>query len=289
MSIAPLVQPRAQGLTGSSTEAGMATDPLREVSQQLEAVFLQTLFEEMAKTVGSNELFPEAPGRQMYEQWFRREVASDYSSAGGVGLADMVYAQLSQDGGPTDGMDPTAVARTVGDLQHGGDLDVVWRQARAAGTGGSGSSGGWATDRGQGHGRTGVVPAEGRLTSQFGHRTHPVTGHADFHRGVDLAVPVGSAVRSPFAGTVVEVGEDPHLGRFVKVEHAGGYRSLFAHLSRADVAPGAWVGKGEKLAESGNTGRTTGPHLHYGLYRDGEPVDPSPYLSGLSDGYPPAR
>ncbi|HJL41555.1 MAG TPA: peptidoglycan DD-metalloendopeptidase family protein [Myxococcales bacterium LLY-WYZ-16_1] len=244
---------------------------LRDAAAQLEAVFLQSLFDEMAKTVETSDLFPEAPGREMYRQWFRKEVAQDFAKAGGVGLSDMIHAQLA------DAPDPMGRVR---DLQHRLQPKSVPKGADGAGALGPSALG---LPPPSGGPRRGGPPAAGPVTSAFGPRMHPVTGRADHHNGVDVAVPVGSPVRSPFSGTVVEVGEDPNLGVFVKVEHAGGYRSLFAHLSEARVQVGAWVSGGQQVAESGNTGRSTGPHLHYGLYRNGEPVDPRQLIHGLSE------
>jgi murein DD-endopeptidase MepM/ murein hydrolase activator NlpD len=122
------------------------------------------------------------------------------------------------------------------------------------------------------------LPVPGVISSGFGPREHPVLGHADDHRGVDIAAPVGTPVRVPYAGRVHEVGENPALGRYVIVEHEGGYRSVFGHLSESTLEAGAPVRVGDVVARSGNTGRSTGPHLHYGLYRNGRAVDPTPHL-----------
>ena len=97
---------------------------LRDAAAQLEAVFLQSLFDEMAKTVETSDLFPEAPGREMYQQWFRKEVAQDFAKAGGVGLSDMIHAQLA------DAPDPMGRVR---DLQHRLQPDSVPKGADGAG------------------------------------------------------------------------------------------------------------------------------------------------------------
>lgn len=94
------------------------------------------------------------------------------------------------------------------------------------------------------------------------------------HPGLDVAVPTGSYVRSVESGVVLEVGRDPVYGRFVRVRHSGGYASLYGHASRLFVQPGDSVSGGEVLGLSGNSGRSTAPHLHVEVRREGEAVDP---------------
>lgn len=116
------------------------------------------------------------------------------------------------------------------------------------------------------------------MTSGYGPRVHPVTGREEVHAGVDLAVPIGTPVRAPYAGRVTKVERDPHLGLHVVVEHRGGYSSLYAHLSDTDLSVGQRVDAAATLGSSGRSGRTTGPHLHFALYRHGEPVDPARWI-----------
>ncbi len=99
------------------------------------------------------------------------------------------------------------------------------------------------------------------------------------HPGLDIAVPVGSYVRSSGAGVVVEAASDEVYGSYVRLEHAGGFRSLYAHNSWTFVGAGDSVEAGEVIALSGNTGRSTAPHLHLEIERDGERVDPLPFVS----------
>lgn len=94
------------------------------------------------------------------------------------------------------------------------------------------------------------------------------------HPGIDLAVPSGSYIRAVGRGTVAERGEDPVYGLFVVVAHAGGYRSLYAHASVITVEPGRDVVAGEVLGLTGSSGRSTAPHLHLEITREGEHVDP---------------
>lgn len=94
------------------------------------------------------------------------------------------------------------------------------------------------------------------------------------HPGIDIAVPIGSPVRASGGGTVLQTGDDPEYGIFVLLEHPEGLQSMYGHLSRAAVAPGQAVDAGEVVGLSGNTGRSSAPHLHFEIRRDGKAIDP---------------
>lgn len=98
------------------------------------------------------------------------------------------------------------------------------------------------------------------------------------HPGVDVAVPIGVPVRASGGGTVLQAGEDPEYGTFVLVEHPEGYQSKYGHLSRTTVAAGQMVEAGVVIGLSGNTGRSSAPHLHFEIRRGTEPIDPRTML-----------
>lgn len=100
------------------------------------------------------------------------------------------------------------------------------------------------------------------------------------HVGLDIAVPSGSYIRAAGAGVVEESGEDREYGRYVRIAHGDGLRSLYAHASWVFAAKGDSVEAGEVIALSGNTGRSTAPHLHLEIEQEGELVDPLPWVSG---------
>lgn len=111
--------------------------------------------------------------------------------------------------------------------------------------------------------------------SQRGFVTQPlVQGDGGRHPGMDVAVPSDTYVRAAGAGVVVDVGEDPVYGRFVSLDHGGGYRSLYGHASETLVELGQRVRRNEVIALSGSTGRSTAPHLHFEILLNGEPLDP---------------
>ena len=118
------------------------------------------------------------------------------------------------------------------------------------------------------------IAIEHRVTSPWGDRMHPVMKKKMFHNGVDLSVPVGTPLYSAQDGEVVVIGSDDRSGKFVVIEHGHGVRTAYCHLSEIPVKKGAKVKKGELFAKSGNTGRSTGPHLHFIVRISGDTVDP---------------
>lgn len=127
----------------------------------------------------------------------------------------------------------------------------------------------------------GMPLALARITSDFGHRPNPFgKGHV-FHRGIDMAAPVGTPVQAVATGTVITAKRDRSYGEFVVIDHHNGYRTLYAHNSKLLVRAGDRVKVGQQIAKVGSTGQSTGPHLHFEIHRDGKRVDPSPYLTVL--------
>jgi len=119
-----------------------------------------------------------------------------------------------------------------------------------------------------------IWPVRGRITSGFGFRRCPFTGVRQFHTGIDIGAPTGTPVRAAMAGRVARVGYDRVFGNTVVINHHSGYRTLYAHLSVIRVRPGANVQTGERIGDVGSTGLSTGPHLHFTVYRHGTMVNP---------------
>ncbi|MCC7157519.1 MAG: M23 family metallopeptidase [Bryobacterales bacterium] len=122
-------------------------------------------------------------------------------------------------------------------------------------------------------------PVEGRLMSYYGQRSDPLNGGDAFHSGLDISVPMGTQVRASADGIVMSAGFDGGYGRLIVVDHGGGLRTYYAHLSRIDVIPGMEVRRGQVIAASGASGRVTGPHLHYEVRRNGFPLNPRLYMT----------
>ncbi len=117
-----------------------------------------------------------------------------------------------------------------------------------------------------------------RITSDYGLRSNPMGHGVEFHNGIDFEANIGTAVHATADGVVESAGPRAGYGNCVILDHAFGYRSLFGHLSKVLVKPGQKVKRGEVIALSGNTGRSTGPHLHYTLYYGAKTIDPEPYV-----------
>ena len=114
----------------------------------------------------------------------------------------------------------------------------------------------------------------GKITSKFGNRNHPVLKSVKFHRGVDIAVSIGTPVYSGIKGRVTFAGRKGNYGNLVEIEGNDRIKVRYAHLNSIDVVTGQKVSDGEKVAETGNTGMSTGPHLHYEIIIDENPVNP---------------
>ena len=114
-----------------------------------------------------------------------------------------------------------------------------------------------------------------RISSHFNpRRVHPVTGRIGPHNGTDFATPNGTRVLSTGDGVVTRVGNHPYAGRYVDIKHGGQYKTRYLHLQRVLVRRGQSISRGQVIARSGNSGRSTGPHLHFELHVNGRPVDP---------------
>lgn len=122
-------------------------------------------------------------------------------------------------------------------------------------------------------------PGNGRLTSHYGWRTHPIYGDRRFHAGIDLGGGYGAPVLATESGVVIYAGSASGYGTLVVVSHGGGVSSAYAHNSAILVREGQSVSRGQTLARIGNVGNSTGPHLHFEIRRNGDPVDPLGYVS----------
>ncbi|HIU43663.1 MAG TPA: M23 family metallopeptidase [Candidatus Ventrousia excrementavium] len=118
-----------------------------------------------------------------------------------------------------------------------------------------------------------------RVTSGFGYRIHPIHGNTTFHYGVDLGAATGTRINSFAAGTVSETGYNSVYGNYVLVSHPDGFATFYGHLHKIYVSEGERVSIGQKIAAVGNTGMSTGPHLHFEMRRNDLVLDPFDYLS----------
>jgi murein DD-endopeptidase MepM/ murein hydrolase activator NlpD len=164
------------------------------------------------------------------------------------GLGQLLYA----------GMD--RVARSDLELMKWTDgKHVIW--VNAEGTGGDGSE-------------AMRMPVDGRLTSGFGERFHPILGYERFHAGVDLGAAAGTPIVAAADGRVVSAGWAGGYGRAVAILHAGGIETKYGHMSRIAAYSGEAVHRGDVIGYVGSSGLSTGPHLHFEVMKNGRPVNP---------------
>jgi murein DD-endopeptidase MepM/ murein hydrolase activator NlpD len=124
-----------------------------------------------------------------------------------------------------------------------------------------------------------IMPTSGWMSSAFSRmRNHPILHEARPHEGMDVTAPYGAPIEAPANGVVIQSGWEPGYGNVVVIDHGYGIVTKFAHASRILVRVGAKVTRGELIAQVGNTGLSTGPHLHYEVHVNGRPVDPRRYI-----------
>ena len=123
-----------------------------------------------------------------------------------------------------------------------------------------------------------LMPANGHLTSNYGPRMSPYAGRIKMHEGLDIGAPIGTSIVSPADGIVTFSGPKPGFGNFVQIDHGYGVETIFGHASSLSVKKGQKVARGDKIATVGNTGYSTGPHVHYEVRVNGTPVDPLYYV-----------
>jgi murein DD-endopeptidase MepM/ murein hydrolase activator NlpD len=126
-----------------------------------------------------------------------------------------------------------------------------------------------------------IVPVDSEtycFSSGFGWRQSPFTGQKEFHSGLDISDSEGTPVIAPANGVVLEAGSVKYMGRYLKLDHGRGCTTSYSHLSRFNVKPGDKVKRGQLVGLMGNTGNSTGPHVHYRIEVDEKTVNPMSYI-----------
>jgi murein DD-endopeptidase MepM/ murein hydrolase activator NlpD len=128
-----------------------------------------------------------------------------------------------------------------------------------------------------------VDPRESWISSSYGMRISPFTGQEQFHPGIDIAGADKTPIRAPAKGTVVYVGREGSLGMTVRIKHDSVYETIYGHLKKAAVKKGQRVDIGDVIGYMGNSGRSTGTHLHFAVEKNGKNVNPFPYMRDWRD------
>jgi len=122
------------------------------------------------------------------------------------------------------------------------------------------------------------IAAKFRWSSPYGARIDPIAGVKSFHTGTDMACPTGTPILASMSGKVIATGENRVYGLYVIIDHGNGYQTLYAHMSKIIATKGIWVSQGTRIGLVGSTGYSTGPHLHFTVYKNGKMINPMSVL-----------
>jgi murein DD-endopeptidase MepM/ murein hydrolase activator NlpD len=247
-------------IPAATASGATAPDPrLREASRAMESMLLKQIVVSSGAFKGG-----EGAGSGVRADVFAQTLADALSKSGGIGLASMLERSLGGGAG-TPGLDPSGAPAPGGGAPR---LPIVpVRPARHAPVA--------APDP-----IAMSSPVAGAPTSSpFGIRNDPFTGIPGHHAGIDLAAPEGVPVEASAAGVVVSAGPRGGYGLAVEIDHGSGITTLYGHASQILVQPGDRVEQGAPIAMVGDTGRSTGPHVHFEVRDHGSPLDPRQALS----------
>jgi len=276
----------------------------RDVARDLEALLVTQLIAAMRRTVPESGMLQSSASRRTLDGAFDHELARALVADGSLGFAKQIEGQLLARAGSVKSTQ--AAAAPVADPQIAGVeasvkpagvvasaaspvviRPVVTRDPQAA------TANPVAVPEASVQADAGRVGAaltprppldEPRITSGFGMRVDPLTGHDRFHGGVDLGAPRGTPIRVSADGQVVFSGRRGSAGNVVEVRHPDGLLTSYAHADRTLVGVGQNVVAGDVIATVGSTGRSTGPHLHFSVRRDGQAIDPAGFIPELERG-----
>ncbi len=221
---------------------------LREQLAEFASLLVFQMLQAMRQTVPKSELLDSGFANDLYLSLFDQEVARHVARRESMGLISMLQQQFDA---------PEKMTPPPLHTQHALE---AYRQQQAR------SFGPFA------------MPVSGHLSSHFGQRVDPIEHEAQWHNGIDIAAPSGSLVRAVAPGRVRFNGTRHGYGKLLILEHQDGYQTYYAHNADNLVSTGTQVKTGQPIARVGQTGRATGPHLHFEIRKDGAHLDPAPFL-----------
>lgn len=242
---------------------------IKQASRMFEAHFLQMMMKEMRKTVNKSGFMSGGPAEDMFTDLLDQSRAEQASAGRSMGIASMLEAQLSRERVKR----PSATRMKMPSAEAGQGQEFPAYPAVGQPVPSYRNSL-WRGRIPQGPDY--MMPVSGaEISSGFGPRVHPITRQEREHLGVDLAAPVGTPVKAAAEGQVTQAGPAADFGNLVVITHADGSTTHYGHLERITVQPGQKVARGQKVATVGDTGLSTGPHLHFEI-RDaaGQARDP---------------
>ncbi|HYU14702.1 MAG TPA: peptidoglycan DD-metalloendopeptidase family protein [Candidatus Acidoferrum sp.] len=254
-----------------------AKDDAGKAAKMLEAYFLRRIMAEVRKS-GEGGLLAPGFGGEVFREMLDEALADRMAEGGGIGIAALVEKHLAGGTG----------AGSLAALTPPGSTRAVRAAYGAAGSIET-SNATWRHPLGPAMelepGKTWTMPVEAnRISSGFGKvRFDPTTPtHTRTHKGIDMTAPAGTPVHAARGGEVVRAGTSiGGFGNLVVIDHGGGIRSFYGHLQSVGVKKGDRVEVGSPIGAVGSTGRSTGPHLHFEVRRDGKSIDPTTDIQGL--------
>jgi len=240
---------------------------LRQAAQDFEAMFINLLLREMWPDQEEEGMFGKSTASEFYRDMFNTELSNEMSRSGQLGLAEMLERQVAGMLGleeEDDGFIPGKVLGRALPQPVRRGAERVYQAVEQVAT--------KAAERF-------LRPlTEGWISSRFGMRNDPFNGERRHHEGIDFAALEGSPVKASADGVVKFSGRQTGYGNLVIIEHTDGYETRYAHNADNHVRKGEVVSKGQVIASVGDSGRATGPHLHFEVRKEGEAVDPIGFL-----------
>jgi len=244
---------------------------LKSATEDFEGMFISYLLKVMRSTVGSESSDGAlSMGKDIYTDMFDNEIALSIARTRGLGIGNMMYRQMQENGAEDAHLDQR--------------IELPRSSPAQESVASLPPSTGAPPEQPSPIPLTLSIPVQGRLTSDYGLRTDPLTGNSEFHEGIDIAAPAGTAINAASSGTVVFAGALGGYGNTVVLEHANGGRTLYAHASQLLVRPGEAVEAGQTIGRVGTTGHSTGPHLHFETLVSGQNIDPKSLIGSELSG-----
>lgn len=245
---------------------------IKRLAQEFEALLLTEMLRDMRKSMLDSDRADGGFGAEAMTDTIDVELGRALSRSGGFGLSQVLMRSLERQiltagGGPQPaGTESSPSTDTAGDTDRADTPDTPAIVAPPAG------------DRPETRSETSAVEPlrvpSAAVTSAYGWRRDPFTGQTRFHRGIDLAMAYGREVQAAADGRVVFAGDAGGYGNMVVIEHPSGQQTRYAHLSAATVQAGDTIQAGQVVGRVGQSGRATGPHLHFEVVAEGRALDP---------------
>lgn len=233
------------------------SERLKALAAQFESLLVGQMMQQMRASLFDSDEGGEKSSAPLADALFA-ELSLAMSRSGGMGLAESFLAPLERQNGAAMGLTPAGREES-----EGSEGIAIPTPAPIP-----------------------LPSLGGRMSSAYGWRRDPIDASMKFHHGMDIALPVGHDVPAPQAGRVAFAGEQPGYGLTVILDHGNQMTTRYAHLSAISVAVGDQVETGQIIAQSGATGRVTGPHLHFEVMEAGKSVNPAEKLATYTAGRP---